>query len=239
MTYQLDLFVLYSTWQPDAQQSWKWACIKFGNTLDGRRNRKGLVWGGITVSGGCRGIHGQSCLASDHSTVREAKPSSGWGGPWLNVCLNPLTSFQSKLFARAYRISAWSHGRARLPLGKADTTQWLSEAELNRPRSPCRAEEGRSESRLTQNPLGRGAEGYAWHREKYVWNTYSTYCILSAVNTLNGMMRVNWVLRTQTFQGWYDMDSTKTGHHGTPLLLKHNLKTSTIWEYTKKATRPS
>ncbi len=124
--------------------------------LRGEGNQEGRVWGGITVSGGCWGIHGQSCLALDHSTVREAKPSSGWGGPWLNVCLNPLTSFQSKPFARAYRISAWSHGRAQLPLGKADTTQWLSEAELNRPRSPPQLDEGCAETRLTQYPFGQG-----------------------------------------------------------------------------------
>lgn len=34
-------------------------------------------------------------------------------------------------------------------------------------------------------------------------------CILSPVNTLNGMMRVNWVLRAQTCQGGYDEDSTR------------------------------
>lgn len=70
-------------------------------------------------------------------------------------------SFQSKPFARAYRISAWSHGRARLPLGKADTTQWLSEAELNRPRSPHRAEEGCAEIRQTQYPFRQGGQGAA------------------------------------------------------------------------------
>lgn len=178
--------------------------------LRGEGNQKGRVWGGITVSGGCWAIRGQSCLAPAHSTVREAKASSGWGGPWLNVCLNPLTSFQSKPFARAYRISAWSHGRAQLPLGKADTTQWLSEAELNRPRSPRRSRGGLCRNQTNTIPLlGRGAAGCAWHGAKYVWNTYSTYCILSPVNTLNGMMRVNWVLRAQTCQGWYDVDSTK------------------------------
>lgn len=139
---------------------------KFWKHLKGEGNQEGRVWGGITVSGGCWGIHGQSCLAPAHSTVREAKPSSGWGGPWLNVCLNPLTSFQSKPFARAYRISAWSHGRAQLPLGKADTTQWLSEAELNRPRSPHRAEEGCAETRLTQYPFGQGGSGVRLARRK-------------------------------------------------------------------------
>lgn len=99
-----------------------------------------MFCGWITVSevrgakgGGCRGIRRQSCLAAARSTMRDAKPSCDQGGLRLSVSLNPLKSFQSKPFARAYRISAWSHGRARLPLGKADTTQRLPEAELNRP----------------------------------------------------------------------------------------------------------
>lgn len=56
-------------------------------------------------------------------------------------CLNPLRSFQSDPFARAHRISAWPHVRARLPLGKADTTPRLSEAELNGPPGPRGAEQ--------------------------------------------------------------------------------------------------
>lgn len=162
---QLDLCVHYSIWQ---QQGWKRAFMKFGNTSEGRGIGKGGLGRDYCIrEGGCWGIHGQSCLAPAHSTVRgEAKRSSSWGGPWLNVCLNPLMSFQSKPFARAYRISAWSHGRAQLPLGKADTTQWLSEAELNRPRSPHRAEEGCAEIRQTQYPFRQGGRGLRLARSK-------------------------------------------------------------------------
>lgn len=112
------------------------------------------------------------------------------------MCLNPLTSFQSKPFARAYRISAWSHGRARLPLGKADTTQWLSEAELNRPRSPHRAEEGCAETRLTQYPLWAGGQRASPGTEQNM-SEIPTVPTVYLVNTLNGMMRVNWVLRAK------------------------------------------
>lgn len=127
--------------------------------LRGEGNQEGRVWGGITVSGGGALGHPWTKLLSSGPLNREGrlKPSSGRGGPWLNVCLNPLTGFQSKPFARAHRISAWSHGRAQLPLGKADTTQWLSEAELNGPRSPCRTEEGCAGIRLAKYPFWQGA----------------------------------------------------------------------------------
>lgn len=79
--------------------------------------------------------------------MRDAKPSRDQGGLRLSASLNPLKSFQSKPFARAYRISAWSHGRARLPLGTADTTQRLPEAELNGPWSFGLAEKDGTEAR--------------------------------------------------------------------------------------------
>lgn len=153
----------------------KMSFCKLWKHLRGEGNQEGSVWGGITVSGGCWDIHGQSCLASAHSTMKEAKPSTGWGRLWLNVCLNPLTSFQSKPFARAYRISAWSHGRARLPLGKADTTQQLSEAELNGPRSPRRPCE---KTGLMQNPLRQGGGRgllLAWSKIRLKYLQYLMY----------------------------------------------------------------
>lgn len=138
--------------------------------LRGEGNQEGRSGEGLLYPGRGWGVlgHPRTKLLSSGPFNREgeAKPSSSWGGPWLNVCLNPLTSFQSKPFARAYRISAWSHGRAQLPLGKADTTQWLSEAELNRPRSPHRAEEGCAETRLTQYPFGQWGRGLRLARSK-------------------------------------------------------------------------
>lgn len=42
MSYQqLDLFVHDSTWRSKAQQGWKWAWIKLGNTSEGREIMKG------------------------------------------------------------------------------------------------------------------------------------------------------------------------------------------------------
>lgn len=82
-----------------------------------------------------RGATGQSCLTLTRSPVRgRLQLPAQW-------CLNPLRSFQSDPFARAHRISAWSHVRARLALGKADRTPPLSEAELNRPPGPRGAEQ--------------------------------------------------------------------------------------------------
>lgn len=110
------------------------------------------------------------------------------------MCLNALTSFQSKPFARAHRISAWSHGRARLPLGKADTTPWLFEAELNRPRSSRRAAEVlRRNLAEHNNPrwtdgglLGDGGAGGEQNMSEI---PNSSYCMLSSVSTLSRMMR--------------------------------------------------
>lgn len=110
--------------------------MKFGNTSERTAIRRGGSGEGLLYPGG--GVlvgRPRTKLLSFGPFNREgrAKPSSSRGGPRLNVCLNALRTFQSEPFARAHRISAWSHGRARLPLGKADTTPWLSEAELNRP----------------------------------------------------------------------------------------------------------
>lgn len=51
--------------------------ISFWKVWKHLRGEGTLGLGGITVSGGCEGIHGQSCLAPTRSTVSEAKPSSG------------------------------------------------------------------------------------------------------------------------------------------------------------------
>lgn len=68
---QVDLFVHYSTWQSRGPTRLKISFYKVWKHLRGEGNQEGRVWGGITVSGGCWGIHGQSCLAPAHSTVRE------------------------------------------------------------------------------------------------------------------------------------------------------------------------
>lgn len=152
---------------------------------EGETGREGLGRD-YCIQGGwwwCWWIRGQSCLAPAHPTVREAKPSSGWGGgPRLNVRLNPLRGFQSKPSARAHRISAWSHGRAQPPLGKADTTRGLSEAELNGPRRPHPwSRGGLCGSHTNTIPLwvregggggvGRGAARCVWHGVEHDWNT--------------------------------------------------------------------
>lgn len=84
--------------------------------------------------GGGGGVRGQSCLAPARSAVPVR--------PWLSVRLSPLRRFQRQPFARAHRVSAWSHVRARLALGKADTSHRPSEAELNRPPRPRGADQG-------------------------------------------------------------------------------------------------
>lgn len=99
-------------------------------------------------------------LSSDPlSREGQANASCSRGGPWLSVRLKPLRRFQSRAFARAHRISAWSHVRARLPLGKADISHRLSEAELNRPPRPRGPEEACTE--MTPRRRSGGARSRA------------------------------------------------------------------------------
>lgn len=98
--------------------------------------------GGITVSGGRRGIQGQSCLAPAQSTMREAKLSSGRDGPWAQCVSEPIDEFSKQ--TRLLEHTEFLRGRTAepgSPLGKADTTQWLSEAALTRPKALVGPEE--------------------------------------------------------------------------------------------------
>lgn len=96
-------------------------------------------WGGC-----CRGIGGQSCLAPAHSTVRVgggAKPSSSRGGAPAQCVSERIDDFSKQTPLPEH--TEFLRGRTAEPGSPWErlTTPWLSEAELNRPRSSGRVVE--------------------------------------------------------------------------------------------------
>lgn len=107
--------------------------------------------------GGGGGRHRWTKLLRSGPFSREGPAAASCGElrRWLSVRLSPLRSFQRQPFARAHRVSAWSHVRAGPGLGKADAWQRRSEAELNRPPRPRGADRGRATNHNNAKVAGK------------------------------------------------------------------------------------
>lgn len=151
----------------------------FLNTSEGSgvwgRGRWG-GWGGrlgITVSGVRWSIHGQSCLAPGHSTMVEAKPSGGRGGPgsaWVWIHWRVFKA------SRLPEHTEFLRGRAAEPGSPWERLTQGSgpEAELNRTLAERKTRLTKTTLQGTGTRMGGGQGGCVWHRENWHWNTCDT-----------------------------------------------------------------